>query len=86
VAKKRRRKRSRLKTLLFFLVTPLVVWFLAFGIWLYWNDLVKLTRKDRLQPPSKAVRHSGRPTENEPKEKILDEDRKKLEEILNKAR
>jgi hypothetical protein len=85
VAKKRRRKRSRLKTLLLFIATPLAVWLLAFGIWFYWNDLIRLTRKDRSQPPSKAVRHSGPPTENKPKEKILDEDRKKLEDILNKA-
>ena len=86
MAKKRRRNRSRLKILLLFVATPLVVWFLAFLIWFYWNDVVKLTSKDRSQPASNAGRHSERPSENKPKEKILDEDRKKLEDVLNKAR
>ncbi len=85
MAKKRRRKTSRLKILLLFIATPLVVWLLAFFTWFYWNDIARFARDDRFQSPE-AARKSERPPENKPKEKILDEDRNKLEEILKKSR
>jgi hypothetical protein len=86
VAKKRRRKRSWLKTLLLFIATPLLVWFLAFLTWFYWNDLVKLAVQDRPEAIPKAVRKAEWPAENKSNEKILEEDRRKLEDILNKSR
>lgn len=86
MAKKRRRKRSRLKTLFLFIATPLMVWLIAFVIWFYWTDIVRLARNDSSQASSRTVRKPERAPENKPKEKIFEQDRKKLEDILNKSR
>jgi hypothetical protein len=85
VAKKRRRKGRRLGTLLFLILTPFVVWFLAFLIWFYWNDLSGLFRRHDEIPPSKAgkeVERSGKPPDKTAQESIREEERRKLEEIL----
>jgi len=43
VAQSRRRKKHRwLRSLFLFIVTPLTVWFLAFVIWLFWHDIMRL--------------------------------------------
>lgn len=86
MAKKRRRKTSRLKILLLFIAAPLVVWLLAFLAWFYWNDIARLARNGRSQISPEAARKSEQPPENKAKEKIRDEDRKKLEDILKKSR
>jgi hypothetical protein len=84
MAKKRRRKRSWLGRLLLIL-TPFVVWFLAFLIWFYWNDITgQLSRQDKI-PPTKAgkeVERSAKPSDKTAQERIGEEDRRKLEEIL----
>jgi hypothetical protein len=92
VAKRKRRKRSWVRTILFFVLTPLIVWALAFLGWLYWNDLAKsLTPgKDHPGPAAKTLRKlekdeiRDRWDETRPKEKILDADRKKLDDIIRK--
>jgi cytoskeletal protein RodZ len=94
VANKRRKKqRSWLKKLLFFVSVPLIVWFAAFLIWFYWNGLSELFTGAQKQEAKPAVRGSrqikpGENSENAPakpsQEKILDEDRKKLEDILQR--
>jgi 4-amino-4-deoxy-L-arabinose transferase-like glycosyltransferase len=92
VAKRKRRKRSRARIILLFVLTPLIVWALAFLVWLYWNDIAKnLTpARDSSNPAAKAVPKlekddtRGRSDETRPKEKILDEDRKKLDEIIRR--
>ena len=90
MAHKQRRKRSWLRTLLFYLLFPLIVWFVAFVLWFYWHDLTKLFNKsvERAKPPAKVEPKTER-TESakaapakRPAEKILNEDRKKLEDIL----
>jgi 4-amino-4-deoxy-L-arabinose transferase-like glycosyltransferase len=83
VAKKRRRKRSWLGTLLFLICIPLVVWFLAFLIWFYWNDINGLFgRRDKIPQAGKEVERSGKPSDKTAQERIGEEDRRKLEEIL----
>jgi cytoskeletal protein RodZ len=82
VAKKIRRKQSRLKALLFFVLAPFVVWALAFLIWFYWYNL--FGRSDNT-PPAKAgkeVEQSTQSSDKSTQERIGEEDRRKLEEIL----
>jgi hypothetical protein len=86
VTKQRRRKRSGLRTLLLFVLTPLIIWLLAFLLWFYWDDVGKLFRKDaaRIPPAPKVIRKAEPPAKNPPEEKILEDDRRKLNEILKK--
>jgi hypothetical protein len=86
VAKKKKTKIRWLRKLLFFIFTPLIIWFLAFLIWFYWNDLAKSStaNKGKTQPTPKATRQAEPPAKKSADEKILDEDREKLDEILNK--
>jgi hypothetical protein len=92
MAQKKRPKRSWLKALLFYIFFPLIVWGLAFAIWLYWYDLTRLFSGEA-QKSKAAVKASRRldksekadaPPANRPQEKILDEDRKSLEDILKR--
>jgi hypothetical protein len=89
VAKKRRRKRIGLKALLLFILTPLVVWFFAFLIWFHWNGITKLIRQDKEQAeaPPRAEKKPGKAdsaAEKRSGEKIFEEDRRKLEDIVKK--
>ena len=94
VANKRRKKqRSWLKKLLFFVSVPLIVWFAAFLIWFYWNGLSGLftdAQKQEAQPVIKGSRpvEPGESSENSrakrSQETIHDEDRKKLDDILKR--
>jgi cytoskeletal protein RodZ len=94
MAQKRKKKKGRLKTLLFFILTPLIVWLLAFLIWFYWNPITRLLNKgkDQSKTRPKATRNidkserSNTPAEKRGQEQILDEERKKLDEILRKQR
>ena len=84
MAKKKKRKIGWLRKLLLFICTPIIIWFLAFFIWFYWNDLAKsfMANKGKPQPAPKATRQAGPPAKKSADEKILDEDREKLDEIL----
>ena len=94
MAQRRRKNRSWFKSLLIFVLTPLIIWFLAFLTWFYWNDIIKLSGwdKDRSRTPSKAARNLDKPdrpespAEKRAQEKILEEDRKKLDAILKERR
>jgi len=82
VAKKKRKKRSRLKTLLFFVLAPFIIWALAFLIWFYWYNLFGRGGK---APPAKAgneVERSTKSSDKSTQERIGEDDRRKLEEIL----
>ena len=85
MAKKKKRKIGWLRKLLFFICTPIIIWFLAFVIWFYWNDLTGLFgRRDKI-PPTKAgkeVERSGKPSDKTAQERIGEEDRRKLDDIL----
>jgi hypothetical protein len=85
VAKKRKRKRGRLKALVVFVLTPILIWFVAFLVWFHWEGITKLSSKEsapRSAPPKAAKKPepSGSPTH----EKILEEDRQRLDDILKK--
>jgi hypothetical protein len=92
VAKRKRKQSNRLKTILLFVLAPLIVWALAFVIWLYWNDIAKsfTPGTDRQKPAAKSSRRleketaGGRSDEAQPKENIQDAERKKLDEIIRK--
>jgi hypothetical protein len=88
VATRKRNKRSRLRTLLFYILFPLVVWFVAFLLWFYRRDVSAWFSKGvaPVNPPVRVQpreRSDTAPTKRAP-EKILEEDRKKLDEILKR--
>jgi hypothetical protein len=88
MARQRKRKKNRLKSLLLFIVTPVFVWLLAFVVWFYWNSITLLFRQGELPPKArpKAARKIDQsdPADKGVKERISDEERKKLDEILKK--
>lgn len=70
-----------------FFVTPLVVWLMAFLLWFYWYDLRRFfSAAEERRPVPKAARPMEKSDQRErrapPQEKIFDEDRKTLEDIL----
>lgn len=91
MARRKQRNKSRLWMLILFLLIPLIVWFLAFLLWFYWYDLSKVLTKDNVpSAPSKPARqvdkderHESAPAK-QPEERILDDDRKRLEDILKR--
>ena len=89
MARKKQRKKSWLRTLVLFLVIPLAVWAIAFLIWFYWYDLSNLVTKDaphRASPkPARQIEKDDRRERTaapQPQEKLFEEDRKKLEDVL----
>ncbi len=86
------RKRSAVKTVLLLVLTPLIIWALAFVVWLYWNGIAKSLApgEHHPEPAAKTLRKlnkdesRSRSNETRAKEKILDADRKKLDEIIRK--
>jgi len=85
VAQARKRKKpSWLRRILLFMFIPLVVWFVAFLLWFFWQDMKKLfTKEDQGgRPASESGRKVTPSSQKAPSEKILDEDRKKLEDII----
>ena len=91
MARKKQRKKSWLRTFVVFSVIPLAVWLIAFLFWFYWYDLTKLFTQEtppRVSP--KAARQSETDDRRERKpapetqEKIFEEDRKKLEDLLKR--
>ena len=83
-----RKKRSWLRTPLFYILFPLVVWFVAFLLWFYWRDVSAWFSKGAapVNPPARVQpreRSDTAPTKRAP-EKILEEDRRKLDEILKR--
>jgi hypothetical protein len=90
VAKRKQRKRRAVKTILLFVLAPLIVWALAVFVWLYWNEIAKSLApgKGHPEPAAKTRRNldkdesRSQSNETRAKEKILDADRKKLDEII----
>jgi hypothetical protein len=90
MAQRRKSQRSRLRKLLVYIFIPFLVWLIGFLIWFYWYDLRDLfTRtKDPLpQPkvtrPSDRIDKAERPAKR-PQEKIFDDERKKLDDIIKR--
>jgi hypothetical protein len=92
VARKKKSTPRWRRTLLVFVITPLVAWFLAFLIWFFWHDMMRLVAPDKTvtSPGSSAPRNQPHPKDQrsqraEPaRENIPDEDRKKLDDILKR--
>ncbi|MGN6717827.1 MAG: hypothetical protein ACTHLX_10590 [Candidatus Binatia bacterium] len=62
---------------------PLITWFVACLIWFYWYDLTGTAERRTDRPVAKATPSESAPAKA-PKERILEEDRKKLEDILKR--
>lgn len=91
MARKKKQKKTWLRILLLFLFVPPVVWGAAFIIWFYWYDLSGWLRPDQARREQPSVTRPRQRDEREeaapakrPQERILDDDRKKLEEILKR--
>lgn len=88
--KKKQPKRTWLRMFLIFLVVPLGVWFVAFLLWFNWYDLKNWLAPDPVPDGrTRAVRPSEKVDNREiapgqPRERLFDDDRKKLEEILKR--
>jgi flagellar biosynthesis/type III secretory pathway M-ring protein FliF/YscJ len=89
-AKQKNKKRSWLKRLLIYLATPFVVWFVAFLLWFFWQDMMRLFNRSRPgEKPKAATAPSSDRTRAAPfdrgEEKIREEDRRKLEDIIKRG-
>ena len=85
MAKRKKRKIGWLSKLLFCICIPLIIWFLAFLIWFYWNDITGHVGRLDKTPSTKANNQVDRPTKFSDKasqERIGEEDRRKLDDIL----
>lgn len=86
MAQKKSRKRSWLSKLLLFILTPILIWIFAFAIWFFWRDITRLLGgTDQSKAPARDSRKGEKitaPRGNKSQEKIPDEDRRKLDEIL----
>jgi len=87
--KKKVRKVSWLTTVLIYTFFPLIIWSLAFVAWLYWDSLTALfsTDKAKGRNTARTTRQLEKPEKGpapakRSQEKILDDDRKKLEDVL----
>ena len=87
--KKKAKKKNWLKTVLVYIFVPLTIWFLAFVAWLYWDSITALFSKDKAKGrdtprTTRQLEKSDKaPAPAQPsQEKILDDDRKKLEDVL----
>lgn len=87
--KKKVKKASWLKTVLIYTFVPLLIWSLAFVAWLYWDRIAALFSTDKAK--GRNTPRTTRQLEKSEKgpapakrsqEKILDDDRKKLEDVL----
>ena len=87
--KKKVKKAGWLKTVLIYTFFPPIIWILAFVAWLYWDSITALFSKDKAKGRNtpRTTRQLEK-SEKDPapvkrfQEKILDDDRKKLEDIL----
>ncbi len=93
MARKKQPKRRWLRALVLLITVPLIVWAGAFLLWLHWHDLNRwLGSEDAAQhtphtPPlirKEEARSRGVP--ERPQEKITDEDRRNLEDILKRRK
>ena len=86
VAQKKSNKRGWLKGLLLFIFIPIIIWILAFAIWFFWRDIAKLFDKKGPAKTPPAVSRGTEKTQprrnNRSQEKIPEEDRKKLDDII----
>jgi len=87
--KRKSKKTSWLKVALFYIFVPIIIWFLVFVAWLYWDDIVKVVSKNSgkehsVPSANRTLEKTDKPIAPSKRlqEKILEDDRKKLEDIL----
>jgi len=73
----RKRRRGRLALSVILSLSVLLAWSIAFLVWLFWSDIERLVQSGGGKTASEPIRKS-------PPEKISEEERKQLEEILKK--
>jgi hypothetical protein len=91
MAQRRRRKTSWVKRLVIYLFVPLTVWLMAFLVWFYWFDLREFFVTDQAfkNRPKEARQldksdKAERPAAKRSPEKIFDDERKKLDDIIKR--
>lgn len=91
MARKKQRKKSSVRMLALFLVIPFAIWLMAFLLWFYWHDLSHMFGRDepgrmipKPAPQMERNERRERPASEPPQEKIFEEDRQKLEDILKR--
>lgn len=87
MARRKSRRGTRLRTALLLIALPVVVWSLAFVVWLYWNDIVRNFTPGKEQTKAAAKPNGGpasRADRQAPTEEIRDEERKELDAIIRK--
>ena len=77
--RKNRKKLGWFKGILLFGFTLFTIWSSAFLAWVFWGDIEGFFK-------SRLTAISPQETQEPSQEKILDEDRKKLEEILKREK
>jgi hypothetical protein len=88
VRQKKKPTTARVKKLLLFIGAPIVIWVAAFVVWLHWSDIAALLNRAPRLPTAAGTRPVQEPYRAEgrrdklPPEKISEQERKKLEEIL----
>jgi hypothetical protein len=89
VQKKKVKKAALLRMVLIYTFFPLIIWSLAFVVWLYWDSITapfstdKAKERNTLRPTRPLEKSEKGPAPaKRSEEKILDDDRKKLEDIL----
>ncbi len=99
MAQKKRKKRGWLRLVFLCISFPIVVWLGAFFVWFFWHDLTRLFFKDAAKPPA-AVKSEPKierklervdedtsahqPPIDRAAEKLVDEDRQKLDAIIKR--
>jgi hypothetical protein len=90
VSRRKTKKRRWLRLIVVFVAVPLAVWSVAFLVWLFWLDLAGRRVPAQLSESKKAVgvperktgQHQGNQSSQQSRERIADEDRRKLNDIL----
>jgi hypothetical protein len=75
----KKKTRGWLTRLVLFFFSVFLVWFLVFLVWLFWADLKRLVEGEGKKSATEQIQKSSQ-------EKILDEERRQLEEILKKRK
>ncbi len=75
----KKKTRGWLTRLVLFFFSVFLVWLLVFLVWLFWADLKRIVKGEEKKSATEQTQKSSQ-------EKILDEDRRQLEEILKKRK
>ncbi|MBI4487804.1 MAG: hypothetical protein HY694_01850 [Deltaproteobacteria bacterium] len=75
----KKKTRGWLTRLFIFFFSVFLVWFLVFLVWLFWADLKRLVKGE-------GKKSATEQTQEPSQEKISEQDRRQLEEILKKRK